>query len=92
MCQKKLLRVSVEGLLVSGGVLERGQSKPPGGKLPEVLEKLSFDQYMQLEREKAEIERERLQFQLEHERLQAELTQKAREADVQVALEREIEN
>lgn len=86
--KKADLRVIVEGLAVAAGILEAEKVKSSGVKLPGV-EKLSFEQYMQLEKEKASIERERWQFQLEHEKLRAEQAQKAREAEGQVALERE---
>lgn len=43
------LRTIVEWLAVSGGILEPEQSEEPDVKLPGGAEKLSFEQYLQLE-------------------------------------------
>ena len=66
--RKAELRDIVDGLAVSAKLLEVVQ----GPVAPSVSElfggTLSFEQYMQLEREKANREKERLQLELEHER------------------------
>ncbi|CAK6955971.1 Hypothetical predicted protein [Scomber scombrus] len=76
--RKVELRDIVEGLAVSAKLLEVVQV-PVAPSVSELFGgTLSFDQYMQLEREKANREKARLQFELEHEKIRAE-----------VALERE---
>lgn len=87
--KKADLRVIVERLAVAEGFLEPEQSEAQEVKLPGVVEKLSFEQYMQLERVKADMERERWQFQLEQERLKVVQTEKTKEAEMRMALELE---
>lgn len=64
--KKAKLRVVVEGLAVSAALLEVAQAPGVGEG------GWTFEQCLQLEREKAKLERERFQFELEQEKLRAD--------------------
>ncbi|KAK0142183.1 hypothetical protein N1851_020119 [Merluccius polli] len=72
--RKAELRGIVEGQVVSAKLLEAGVQAPVAHGGPGVGSGTwSFEQCLQMEREKAQLERERFEFKLEQEKLKAEV-------------------
>lgn len=88
--KKAKMREIVEGLAVSAKLLEAAEPQTVGFVSPQFhTSNLSFEQCMELEKERAKIEREKWQFQLEQERLKVDLEREKLHKETEIALERE---